>query len=45
MEQAFLTMAAEIKSRMASAPALKAGNQQVHIGRAQAVKKEGAGCC
>lgn len=46
VEQAFLTMAAEIKNRMATAPAVKAGNQQqVHIGKAQAVNKGGGACC
>ncbi|KAG8461316.1 hypothetical protein KFE25_010503 [Diacronema lutheri] len=45
VEQAFLTMATEIKNRMASQPAAKAGNQQqVHIGKTQAIKKDG-GCC
>jgi Ras-related protein Rab-1A len=45
VEQAFLTMATEIKNRMATAPAVKAGTPaQVHIGKSQAIKKEG-GCC
>jgi len=45
VEQAFMTMASEIKNRMASAPATKAGNQtSLPIGKsAQPVKSQG--CC
>lgn len=45
VEQAFLTMASEIKNRMANAPTAKTGNQaQVQIGKAQQIKKD-SGCC
>jgi len=46
VEQAFLTMASEIKNRMANAPTAKAGNQaQVQIGKAQQIGKKDSGCC
>mmetsp|Transcript_64034 Transcript_64034/g.133511 ORF Transcript_64034/g.133511 Transcript_64034/m.133511 type:complete len:202 (+) Transcript_64034:109-714(+) len=44
VEQAFITMAAEIKARMASAPAPKAGAQTIQVGAGAAVQKKG-GCC
>ena len=45
VEQAFMTMASEIKNRMASTPAMKAGNQTtLPMGqKAQPVKS--GGCC
>jgi len=46
VEQAFLTMAAEIKTRMASAPTTQAGNEaKVSIGKTQDVGKKEGGCC
>jgi len=46
VEQAFLTMAAEIKTRMANAPQAQAGNQsQVNIGKTQNVGKKDGACC
>jgi len=44
VEQAFVTMAAEIKNRMASAPQGKAGGAAVPIGKAAAPAKS-QGCC
>jgi DIRAS family GTP-binding Ras-like protein 2 len=43
VEQAFITMAAEIKARMASAPAPKAGAQTIQVGQGAAVQ-QGGGC-
>lgn len=46
VEQAFMTMASEIKNRMATAPAGKSGNQaQIQIGRAQQIGRKEGGCC
>jgi len=44
VEQAFITMAAEIKARMAQAPAPKAGAQTIHVGAGAAVQGK-KGCC
>lgn len=45
VEQAFMTMASEIKNRMATAPSAKMGNQTtLPIGKSTDVKKP-AGCC
>jgi len=45
VEQAFMTMASEIKNRMASTPALKAGNPTtLPIGKSTAPAKS-SGCC
>jgi len=41
-----MTMASEIKNRMATAPQARGGNQaQVQIGRAQQIGKKEGGCC
>lgn len=46
VEQAFMTMAAEIKKRMASQPAMGAGPRStVTPGRGQAVNQKSSGCC
>merc|ERR1712188_240776 len=47
VEQAFMTMAAEIKNRMANTPAMKAGNQgQVNVvNKGQPVGGSKGGCC
>lgn len=46
VEQAFMTMAAEIKNRMASQPAINAGPRPtVNVGRGQAVKSSNGPCC
>ncbi|KAJ1496446.1 P-loop containing nucleoside triphosphate hydrolase protein [Baffinella frigidus] len=45
VEQAFITMAAEIKNRMASAPAPKAGAQTIQVGSGAAVGGKKGGCC
>lgn len=45
VEQAFITMAAEIKARMASAPQPKAGAQTVQLGAGSAVDGKKSGCC
>ena len=45
VEQAFMTMASEIKNRMASTPAMKMGNQTtLPMGQKTAPAKSG-GCC
>lgn len=45
VEQAFMTMASEIKNRMATAPSAKMGNQTtLPMGKSTDVKKP-AGCC
>jgi len=46
VEQAFMTMAAEIKNRMASQPAINAAPRStVNVGRGQAVNSSKGGCC
>eukprot|EP00976_Prorocentrum_cordatum_P036718 747174-Prorocentrum_minimum.AAC.3 len=46
VEQAFMTMAAEIKNRMASQPAMNTGPRStVTPGRGQAVNQKSSGCC
>mmetsp|Transcript_38475 Transcript_38475/g.77083 ORF Transcript_38475/g.77083 Transcript_38475/m.77083 type:complete len:203 (+) Transcript_38475:103-711(+) len=45
VEQAFITMAAEIKARMASAPAPKAGAQTIQVGQGAAVQQAGGCSC
>jgi len=46
VEQAFMTMAAEIKNRMASQPAMSTGPRStVTPGRGQAVNQNKGGCC
>lgn len=44
VEQAFMTMAAEIKNRMGPAPA-QAGTSNVKINSSTPVKQGGGGCC
>jgi len=45
VERAFMTMAGEIKSRMAAAPASRAGNQaQISVGKSVSATKS-SGCC
>mmetsp|Transcript_25919 Transcript_25919/g.58492 ORF Transcript_25919/g.58492 Transcript_25919/m.58492 type:complete len:202 (-) Transcript_25919:178-783(-) len=44
VEQAFITMAAEIKARMAQAPAPKSGGQNIQVGAGAAVGEK-KGCC
>lgn len=44
VEQAFLTMAAQIKNRMASQPTAKADTKQVNVSGTQ-VSSGGGGCC
>jgi Ras-related protein Rab-1A len=45
VEQAFMTMATEIKNRMAATPAMKLGNQTaLPIGKRADASKQG-GCC
>ncbi len=44
VEQAFITMAAEIKARMAQAPAPKPGAQTIQVGAGAAVQGK-KGCC
>ena len=46
VEQAFMTMASEIKTRMASQPSMSAGNKTaLPIGKSTAPAKSGGGCC
>mmetsp|Transcript_21166 Transcript_21166/g.25470 ORF Transcript_21166/g.25470 Transcript_21166/m.25470 type:complete len:203 (+) Transcript_21166:253-861(+) len=46
VEQAFMTMAAEIKNRMASQPAMGTGPRStVTPGKGQAVTQKGSSCC
>mmetsp|Transcript_11072 Transcript_11072/g.17475 ORF Transcript_11072/g.17475 Transcript_11072/m.17475 type:complete len:203 (+) Transcript_11072:128-736(+) len=45
VEQAFITMAAEIKARMAQAPAPKAGGPTIQVGSGAAVGGKKGGCC
>ena len=46
VEQAFMTMASEIKNRMATQPSLSAGNKaSLPIGKSTAPAKSGGGCC
>jgi len=46
VEQAFMTMASEIKNRMAAAPATKSGNQtSLPIGKSAQPVKSQSGCC
>jgi len=44
VEQAFMTMAAEIKNRMGPAPA-QPGTSNVKINSSTPVKQSGGGCC
>jgi Ras-related protein Rab-1A len=45
VEQAFMTMAGEIKTRMAATPTAKMGNQaQLSVGKTVSASK-GSGCC
>jgi len=46
VEQAFMTMASEIKNRMATAPTAKLGNQTtLPMGKSAAPAKPSSGCC
>jgi Ras-related protein Rab-1A len=45
VEQAFITMAAEIKKRMAQAPAAKAGGSTIQVGSGAAIEGKRGGCC
>eukprot|EP01115_Flamella_aegyptia_P000962 TRINITY_DN114_c0_g1_i4.p1 TRINITY_DN114_c0_g1~~TRINITY_DN114_c0_g1_i4.p1 ORF type:complete len:203 (+),score=86.15 TRINITY_DN114_c0_g1_i4:82-690(+) len=45
VEQAFLTMAAEIKTRMANTSTAGAAKPSITVGSGQQVKQEGGGCC
>jgi len=45
VEQAFMTMAAQIKNRMANAPAAGASKGTVAVGKGQAVGAQKGGCC
>mmetsp|Transcript_30346 Transcript_30346/g.61096 ORF Transcript_30346/g.61096 Transcript_30346/m.61096 type:complete len:101 (-) Transcript_30346:149-451(-) len=45
VEQAFITMAAEIKARMAQAPAPKAGGNTIQVGAGAAVGEKKSSCC
>jgi len=46
VEQAFMTMASEIKNRMATQPSMSAGNKaSLPIGKSTAPAKSGGGCC
>tara|TARA_B100000768_G_scaffold32974_1_gene31530 strand:- start:108 stop:323 length:216 start_codon:yes stop_codon:yes gene_type:complete len=45
VEQAFMTMASEIKNRMASTPAMKMGNQTTLPMGQKAQPAKAGGCC
>lgn len=45
VEEAFLTMAAQIKTRMAAAPAVEANKQNFTLGNNQNMKESSGGCC
>lgn len=45
VEEAFLTMAAQIKTRMAAAPAVEANKQNFTLGNNQNMKEKTKGCC
>ena len=44
VEQAFMTMASEIKNRMATTPTARLGNQGVAVGKSVSASKS-SGCC
>jgi len=45
VEEAFLTMAAQIKTRMAAAPAVETNKQNFTLGNNQNMKESSGGCC
>ena len=45
VEQAFMTMAAQIKNRMANAPVQPGSKGTVAVGKGQAVGQSKGGCC
>jgi len=45
VEEAFLTMAAQIKTRMAAAPAVETNKQNFTLGNNQNMKDKKGGCC